>query len=81
MEIGKSSIILTSDKLQFNLPLVVLIKKEKIERKWYLVYVAAHYIRLLPDNFGSFIYHEEQVGNWNRTRQLKSGGFKVLQRG
>ena len=49
------------------------------ERK-YLVYVAAHYIRLLPDNFGSFIYHE-QVGNWNRTRQLKSSGFKVLQRG
>jgi hypothetical protein len=27
-------------------------------------------LRLLPDNFGSFIYHE-QVGNWNRTRQLK----------
>ena len=52
MEIGKSSIILTSDKLQFNLPLVVFIKKEST----YLVYVAAHYIRLLPDNFGSFIY-------------------------
>ena len=55
MEIGKSSIILTSDKLQFNLPLVVFIKKEKNEST-YLVYVAAHYIRLLPDNFGSFIY-------------------------
>ena len=78
MEIGKSSIILTSDKLQFNLPLVVFIKKEKNEST-YLVYVAAHYIRLLPDNFGSFIYHE-QVGNWNRTRKLKSNGFKILQR-
>ena len=55
MEIGKSSIILTSDKLQFNLPLVVFIKKEKKEST-YLVYVAALYIRLLPDNFGSFIY-------------------------
>ena len=52
-------------------------KKERKDKK-YLVYVAAHYIRLLPDNFGSFIYHE-QVGNWNRTRRLKSSGFKVLQ--
>ena len=78
MEIGKSSIILTSDKLQFNLPLVVFIKKEKKESS--LRSGTLYKARLLPDNFGSFIYHE-QVGNWNRTRQLKSGGFKVLQRG